>query len=105
MRPVRLFSLALLIVLANIGVATDSRVWTDSTGKFQVEAEFVSVSDGMVVLKTNHQWPESLALAVYLRLYSLEQMAKSSTSIVEEMNLGSNSRNSSKRNSYVTGLK
>ncbi len=29
----------------------ERRTWTDSTGKFSVEAEFVAISDGKLVLK------------------------------------------------------
>ena len=72
----RLFCLALFLVLANIGVATDSRVWTDSTGKFRVEAEFVSVSDGMVVLKTKEGKEITL---------SIERLCEQDQSFLEEL--------------------
>lgn len=52
MRRIGFGSLAVFLVLASVGVAIDSRVWTDSTGKFRIEAELVSTSEGLVVLKT-----------------------------------------------------
>ncbi len=52
MQRIRFVTLTMILVLASAVTATDSRVWTDSTGKFRIEAEFVSSSDGTVVLRT-----------------------------------------------------
>ncbi|MEI8213124.1 MAG: thioredoxin-like domain-containing protein [Planctomycetota bacterium] len=43
-----------LFLVAMFGYASgdDTRIWKDSTGKFSVEAELVSVQDGKVVLKS-----------------------------------------------------
>ena len=48
------FFFAILVVLGLncCDFVGDSRTWKDSTGKFSVEAELISVEDGQVVLKT-----------------------------------------------------
>jgi len=41
-----------VVALANLVIGDELRTWKDSTGKFSIEAEFVSSEDGVAVLKT-----------------------------------------------------
>ena len=61
-------SLALLIgILAALTTTSvEGRTWTDTTGKFSLEADFVEVKDGKVVLKK----PDGAATAVLLEKLS-----------------------------------
>lgn len=45
------FALLIGVVVLATGAATQTRTWSDSSGKFSVEAELVEVKDGKVVLK------------------------------------------------------
>lgn len=52
-RPLRLFVAVLLLLgaAARPSAAGETRTWTDRTGKFRIEAEFVGVEDGAVTLR------------------------------------------------------
>jgi len=46
------FWLAVGLVGATVVMAGDSRTWTDVSGKFNVEAEMISLSEGNVILRS-----------------------------------------------------
>ncbi len=62
MKRIGILSLPMILLIAAAALATDSRVWTDSTGKFHVEAELVSSADGSVVLRTKEGKEITLAI-------------------------------------------
>ena len=44
-----------LLVLLSLGIASaEVRTWTDTTGKFKIEAEFVALEDGEVTLRSSN---------------------------------------------------
>ena len=52
--PTRFMTLLTLACLALHPLAAEERTWTDNTGKFSVEAEFVDIDDGNVRLKRSN---------------------------------------------------
>ena len=72
-RNVILFEVVFLLLVA-VNLAS-ARTWTDSTGKFRIDAEFVSLVDGVVTLKK----PDGSATGI-----PLEKLSRADQDFVEE---------------------